>query len=146
MCFAAVARADTLLNAPAFSTAPKDLLAAAAAAPPLGDVYVLAGSTEIVLEPGRETDRQRVIALVRTRAGVAQWTDYEEPYAPPYAAPPTIRARVIDTNGRVTELDSSTIVDAPDPRLPGSDRRRLTAKLPNVTIGTSSSSRVLPTR
>jgi Flp pilus assembly protein TadD len=135
MCFAAAAHAGSLIDAPAFSASPAELLAAAKAAPADSDVYVIARSADVALDPGRDTDRYRIIFVVRTQAGIAPTSDQEQTYTPPLEGRPTIRARVIDPSGQVSELDAATIADTLDNRVPGTDRHRVVAHLPNVVVG-----------
>ena len=134
MCFAAVARAGSVLDAPAFSIAPADLLAAAKAAPPGGDVYVVGRATDVSLDAAHEVTRFHAIFVIQTQAGVSKMTDPEAKYVPGRDAAPTIRVRVIDRAGQVHELDASAISDAADTSS-GGDRHRVVAKLAKLEIG-----------
>jgi tetratricopeptide (TPR) repeat protein len=138
---AATAGAQPTLDKPAFSAAPKDLLDAAKSVKP-GDhaVVILRDEEEITLdEQGRRTWRWRRVFVVRAQAGVDNWGTLGLSWSPFYQDKPTIRARAIDPNGAVTELDQKLITDAPaTSESPSvfSDRRDIEAPLPRLRVGT----------
>jgi tetratricopeptide (TPR) repeat protein len=135
-----VAVADRVLDRPAFSAAPSELLALASTAP-AGDwpVVLLRDQHDVSYDDkGRATVRWRMVFVVRTRAGVDGWGTARAEWRPFYQDRPQVRARVIEPAGELAELDPSLIADAPatQPGAPAlSDRRRLEAPLPRLQVG-----------
>ncbi|HSS02059.1 MAG TPA: DUF3857 domain-containing protein [Kofleriaceae bacterium] len=135
-----IAVADRVLDRPAFTAAPGELLALASAAP-AGDwpVVLLRDQHDVSYDDeGRATVRWRMVFVVRTRAGVDGWGTARAEWRPFYQDRPQVRARVIEPGGEVTELDPALIVDAPATQVgapASSDRRRLEAPLPRLQVG-----------
>ncbi|MGH2897339.1 MAG: DUF3857 domain-containing protein, partial [Solirubrobacteraceae bacterium] len=104
-----------MLDRPAFTAAPSELLALASAAP-AGDwpVVLLRDQHDVSYDDkGRATVRWRMVFVVRTRAGVDGWGTARAEWRPFYQDRPQVRARVIEPAGEVAELDPSLVVDAP---------------------------------
>lgn len=135
-----IAIADRVLDKPAFAASPSELLALGKAAPD-GDwpAVVLRDQHDVSYdERGRATVRWRLVFVVRTRAGIDGWGTLRSEWRPYYQYKPFIRARVIDPDGDVTEIDPTLVADAPVAQLGSyvfSDRRRLEAPLPRLQIG-----------
>src|ERR1044071_1639493 len=135
-----IAVADRVLDRPAFTAAPSELLALAGAAP-AGDwpVVLLRDQHDVGYDDkGRATVRWRIVFVVRTRAGIDGWGTVRAEWRPFYQDRPQGRGRVIEPSGEVAELDPSLIVDASatQPGSPAlSDRRRLEAPLPRLQVG-----------
>ena len=128
------------LDKPAFTATPAELLAEARAAKPAGhDVAVLRDDVTLRFdERGRLEKRYRTVFTVVAPSGADDWGTISLDWQPFYQDKPTIRARVINADGSVTEFDPSLIHDAPavnESPTVFSDRRDLTAPLPRLAVG-----------
>jgi tetratricopeptide (TPR) repeat protein len=135
-----VAYASPVLDKPSFTATPAELLAVAKAAPRgSSDIVVLREEGDVSYDDrGRVTSRWRLVFLVATQAGADDWRTLASSWQPSYQDKPKVRARVIDANGRVTELDASRITDRPSvdaTRASPDDRRRLDVPLPAISVG-----------
>lgn len=132
--------APNVLDKPAFTATPAELLAAAKAAPAgTGDVVVLRNENDISYDArGRITSTWRFVFYVATKAGADNWDMLSSTWLPAYQDKPTVRARVIDASGKSTDLDQTRITDAPandTQRGAPTDRRRLEVPLPRLAVG-----------
>jgi tetratricopeptide (TPR) repeat protein/transglutaminase-like putative cysteine protease len=87
---------------------------------------------------GRVTYLHSFIFRIETQAGVEDWAETSARYAPWYENQPTIQARVILPDGRVTQLDPKTVIDGPaseDDDDVYTDERIRKAPLPALAIG-----------
>lgn len=114
--WAAVASAAPLqvLDRPAFTAAPAELLALGKAAP-RGDwpVVILREQVDTSYDDaGRATERWRWVFVVRTQAGVDDWGTLHSEWRPFHQDKPVLRARVIDPGGGVAEPDPALITDS----------------------------------
>jgi len=138
--FVPAAAAERVLDKPAFTATPDELLALGKAAPP-GDwpALILREQHDVSYDDrGRVTTHERWVFVIRTQAGVDDWGTLHSAWSPFYQDRPVIRARVIDPAGRVAELDPALVTDAPARQGSAnvfSDRRRLDAPLPRLQIG-----------
>jgi len=128
------------LDKPAFTATPAELLAEARAAKPAGhDVAVLRDDVTLRFDDrGRLEKRYRTVFTVVAPSGADDWGTINLDWQPFYQDKPTIRARVINADGSVTEFDPSLIHDAPavnESPTVFSDRRDLTAPLPRLAVG-----------
>ena len=134
-----VSAGGVLEKAP-FAATPQELLALAATAP-AGDWPVVKLREEHQLDfdaRGRAVRRWRMIFVVRSQAGVDDWGTLSTTWSPYYQDKPTVRLRVIEPGGKVTEVDQALITDAPtvssSPSV-YSDRRRMQVPLPRLQVG-----------
>jgi tetratricopeptide (TPR) repeat protein/transglutaminase-like putative cysteine protease len=138
--FVPAAAADRVLDKPAFTATPDELLALGKAAPP-GDwpALILREQHDISYDDrGRVTSHDRWVFVIRTQAGGDEWGTIHSGWSPFYQDRPVIRARVIDPAGHVAELDPVLVTDAPARQGSAnvfSDRRRLNAPLPRLQVG-----------
>jgi tetratricopeptide (TPR) repeat protein len=138
---AAAQPAASAVDKPAFTATPAELLATARAAAPSADwpVVVLRDDAELTLDDqGRGHRRWRRVFVVKGQAGVDGWGTWGFVWSPFYQDKPTIRARVIEPDGKVTDLDQKLIVDMPLARQSAtvySDRRSIEAPLPRLRVG-----------
>src|SRR5688500_1062672 len=112
---ASVAFATPPLDKPAFTATAAELQSVAkAAVRGTEDTVLLREDSEISYdERGRVTARWRLVFVVATQAGAADWNTLTSSWLPSHQDKPTVRARVIDVNGRVFDLDPSLITDEP---------------------------------
>ncbi len=128
------------LDKPAFTATPAELLAEARAAKPAGHaVAVLRDDVTYTFdERGRVEKRYRTVFTVVAPSGADDWGTIGLDWQPFYQDKPTIRARVINADGSVTDFDPSLMHDAPavnESPTVFSDRRDLTAPLPRLAVG-----------
>lgn len=87
---------------------------------------------------GRKTSHLRTIFKVWTKGGAEGWAMIEHSWSPWEEERPGVRARVINPDGSVHELDQATVADAPakddDDELV-TDRRTVKAPLPALMPG-----------
>ncbi len=122
------------LDKPAFTATPAELLAIAKAVPTTGPAAILRSDIALEVDArGRRTQRKRFIYVVRSRDAVQDWSELFHVWRPFFQDKPTVRARVIGTDGRVVELDPKTLRD--EPMVDHGDRRRLLVPLPPLAIG-----------
>jgi tetratricopeptide (TPR) repeat protein len=136
----AVAAPDRTLDKPAFTASPGELVAAGKAAPEGdGPVVVLRSETDTSYDDqGRATVRTRSVFVIRTEPAIEEWGTLHATWHPSYQDKPTLRARVIDPAGRVTELDPALATETPVASLAAggsSDRRVVETPLPRLQIG-----------
>ena len=133
-------RLPTWMEEP-FSVPAAELLAAAETIPTLdeADVAVLwQTSTYRFDAKGRLVLRQRNIYRVLTQAGVESTSRIQAGWVPWYQARPSIRARVVTSEGSDHPLDLGTLSEAPVSETSAEifdDRRILQAPLPAVGVG-----------
>jgi tetratricopeptide (TPR) repeat protein/transglutaminase-like putative cysteine protease len=87
---------------------------------------------------GRVTYGHSLLFRIETQAGVDDWAETSARYAPWYQNQPTIQARVILPDGRVSQLDLKTVIDGPasdDDNDVYTDERIRKAPLPALAIG-----------
>lgn len=128
------------LDKPAFTATPAELLAAARAATPAGHaVAVLRDDVSFTFdERGRVEKRYRTVFTVVAPSGADDWGTIGLDWQPFYQDKPTIRARVVNADGSVTDFDPALMHDAPavnESPTVFSDRRDLTAPLPRLAVG-----------
>lgn len=126
-----------VLDRPAFTAPPAELLAAGkAAATDDRSAVVLRDEHEVSLdEEGRATVRWRRVYVVQAD-DEEDWSEIYASWRASYQDRPVVRARVISPTGAVTELDPALVTDAPR-RATGAarDRRHLQARLPTLQRG-----------
>ncbi len=127
---------------PAFSSSVADIQKAASAIAPekFMEATVLFERDAYKLDAqGRVTYRHSMIFRIETKAGVEDWAQTSERWEPWYQKQPEIHARVIGTDGRVSELDQKTITNGPANEEQEddtySDARIRKAPLPGLAIG-----------
>jgi tetratricopeptide (TPR) repeat protein/transglutaminase-like putative cysteine protease len=123
-----------------FAAAPAEVLQAATAdSPKDADVVVLSTYVHYVYDAeGKKTVTERRVFRIINETAISGWSAVTAPYAPWYQERPTIRARVITTDGAVHELDPATVDDAPAEESGSdiySDNRVLQAPLPALAKG-----------
>jgi len=130
------------LDGPAFSTSPADVQAAAARVPAesFADVTVLFEQDEYTLaSDARVIHTHQLIYRIENKAGLESWSETSADWNPWYQSQPTMRARVIQMDGRVSELDPHTLTDVParnEDDNTYSDARIYKAPLPSLAVGT----------
>ena len=134
-----VAAAQPALDKPPFTATPAELLAVAKATPrgAGGDVVGLREEHEMSYdEQGRLTNRVRFVFAVLTQRGADDWDQLGSSWQPAFQDKPQLRARVIDAQGHVVELDQKGLTDSPSVTNGApDDRRRLSAQLPRLQVG-----------
>lgn len=128
------------LDKPAFTATPAELLAEARATTATGhDVAVLRDEVTYTYDArGRHEARHRMVFTVLAPSGADGWGTITLNWQPFYQDRPTIRARVINRDGSVTEFDPSLVHDAPavkESPTVFSDQRDLSAPLPRLEVG-----------
>jgi len=128
-------------DGPAFTAEPAEMLAAAERIPTPEDasVEVLLTETEMTVEAdGLRHYRQKLVYRILEVDGPSAWSTVESPWSPWYQEKPEVHARVITADGRVHELDPSTLGETPgaqmDPEV-FQDTRQLRAPLPAIQVG-----------
>lgn len=130
------------LDGPAFTVSPADMLAAAARvhAEPFAEVTVLFEQEEYTLDSvGSVVHTHRLIYRIENKDGLEDWKEASADWNPWYQGQPTIRARVMQVDGRVSELDPHTLTDVPAKNENDdtySDARIYKAPLPSLSVGT----------
>ncbi|MGN6106142.1 MAG: DUF3857 domain-containing protein [Kofleriaceae bacterium] len=131
--------APSALDKPAFTATPGELLAAAKSATGDWPAFVLRHEDHVKIdERGRATRRWRLVFVVLGQAAVDDWGTLQTSWSPFYQKPPVIRARVIEPDGKVVELDPKVVTHAPQTSTSPSvfsDRRITQAPLPRLRIG-----------
>jgi len=87
---------------------------------------------------GRVTYRHSMIFRIETKAGVEDWAQTSQRWEPWYQQRPEINARVIQPDGRVSQLDQKTITDGPASEEDDdtyTDARIRKAPLPGLSVG-----------
>jgi tetratricopeptide (TPR) repeat protein len=126
-------------DAPAFTSDPKELVAAAekVSAGDVGFVVLLDEANYSFEADGKSHTTQRHIFRVIDDSAIEGLGTIEVPWAPWYNDRPTVKARVVSKDGTVHELDSKAIIEAParEDLDIFSDNRVLRAPLPGVAVG-----------
>ncbi len=128
-------------DAPAFTADPAAMLRAASAFPVARDVdvVILFRDDRFYLEAdGRSTYTRRMVYRLVTPAGAEGWSAVASEYSPWYEERPSIRARVITSDGAAHSLDPATLGEGPaqeDSDQVYTDRRVLRGPLPAVAPG-----------
>ena len=129
------------LDGLAFTAAPADIQAAAARvhAEPFAEVTVLFEQDEYALaSDGRATWTHQLIYHIENKDGLEDWKETSADWNPWYQSQPVIRARVLQMDGRVSELDPHTLTDVPAKNEDNdtySDARIYKAPLPSLSVG-----------
>jgi hypothetical protein len=87
---------------------------------------------------GRVTYRHTLLFRIETQEGIENWAETSARDAPWYQNQPPIQARVILPDGRVSQLDSKTVIDGPafeDDDDVYTDERIRKAALPALAVG-----------
>ena len=84
-------------------------------------------------EHSHVTDRWRMVFAVNTKAGADSYDTLAYLYRPSYQDRPHVRARVIDPQGNVTELDPKLARE--DPTLKNGDQLQGAVPLPRLAVG-----------
>jgi tetratricopeptide (TPR) repeat protein len=104
------------LDGPAFGASPSEISAAAAKIVPekFADTTVLYEEEKYLLDAtGRVTSTHRLVYRIETPAAVQSWSQASVQWESFYQNEPSIKARVIQANGGVVELDQKTVTDVP---------------------------------
>ncbi len=100
----------------AFAASPQEVLKASAAmpAPKQVDVTVLLDERRIRFDKDRKaTETHHLVYRIETQGGMEDWTAVGSGWSPWYQERPTVEARVIAPDGKVSMLDPKTLSDAP---------------------------------
>ncbi len=125
----------------AFAASPQEVLKAAAAlpAPKQVDITVLLDERRISFDKERKaTETHHLVYRIESQAGMEDWTAVGSRWSPWYQERPTVEARVIAPDGRVSALDPKTLSDAPvhrDTPDTYNDDRDYQGPLPGLTPG-----------
>jgi tetratricopeptide (TPR) repeat protein len=129
------------LDGPAFSSSAEDIQKAAAKIVPekFMSATILFERTAYVLDDsGRLSYRHSMIYRIETEAAVRGWAETSVRWEAWYQKQPEIHARVIQQDGKVSELDQKTVTDGPASAQDDgtySDARIRKAPLPGLAIG-----------
>ena len=141
LLFSPILQAQQTWPDQSFTQTPAQLQATAATTPTAkdADVTILFEQEHFTLTPdGRATHRHSLVYRVESKAGVEDWSHTSVQWDPWYQAQPVIKARVLQADGRVTELDPKTLTDVPAKNEQDdtfSDARIHKGPLPSVAIG-----------
>ena len=126
-------------DAPAFSSDPKELVAAAEKVPTgeAGFVVLLDEARYSFETSGKSHTTQRHIYRIVDESAIDDLGTIEVPWAPWYNDRPTVTARIVAKDGTVHTLDSKAITEAParEDLDIFSDNRVLRAPLPGIAVG-----------
>ncbi|MEA2162521.1 MAG: hypothetical protein QOK37_648 [Thermoanaerobaculia bacterium] len=126
-------------DAPAFSSDPKELVAAAEKVPTgeAGFVVLLDEAKYSFETSGKSHTTQRHIYRIVDESAIDELGTIEVPWAPWYNDRPTVSARIVAKDGTVHTLDSKAITEAParEDLDIFSDNRVLRAPLPGIAVG-----------
>ncbi len=126
---------------PTFSASVQDLQKAAAKVTPekFAEATVLLERDSYALQAdGRVTYTHTMISRIETQAGVEDWAESSQRWDPWFQKQPEIHARVLQPDGKVSQLDQKTITDGPAREQDEdtyTDARIRKAPLPGLTIG-----------
>jgi tetratricopeptide (TPR) repeat protein len=129
------------LDGAAFSETPAaiQLAAAAVKAEPLMSTTVLFEQERYVLAAdGRTVQTHQMVYRIEDKTGVEEWNQTSVEWDPWYQERPSIKARVIGADGKVSELDVKTLTDVPaknESEDTFSDSRIYKGPLPGVAVG-----------
>lgn len=125
----------------AFSVSPQEILSAAShiKAEQYAEATVLfeRDSWELLAD-GRSNYRHVLVYRIETESALSGWGETSSRYDPWHQNPPTMRARVILPDGRVSQLDEKTITDGPaseSEEQTYTDARIRKAPLPGLAVG-----------
>jgi hypothetical protein len=130
------------LDGPAFSSPPAEIQAAAALIKPepFASVTVLFEQAHYSIDPsGKVTRVHQLLYRIENKAGVDGWSQTSVQWDPWYQNQPSIRARVLQVDGKVSELDTHTLTDVPAKNEEAdafSNARIYKGPLPSLAIGT----------
>src|SRR5205814_8691507 len=119
--------ADVVLDKPSFTATPSELIAAANVKPAgATDAFIMREDEDVAFDDkGRVTTHWHMIFVVTSQAGADDWGTVGAGWIPAYQDKPTVKARVIDTSAKVTELDQGRITEDaswPNTIVPGARR------------------------
>lgn len=129
------------LDGAAFSATAAELAKAAAAvtAEKFTDATVLFERERYTVDAaGRVTYRHYLVYRIETQAGVDGWSEVSVRWEPWHQDRPEIRARVLQPDGKATELDQKTLTDGPaneDEDDTYTDARMRKGPLPALAVG-----------
>lgn len=129
------------LDGPAFSASVQDLRAAAGKVTPekFALVTVLFERQAYAIDAeGRVDYRQTMIYRIEDQAAIDGWSQVAARWEPWFEDKPEIHARVIDPDGKVSELDQKTVADGPaneNDEETYTDARIRKAPLPGLKVG-----------
>jgi transglutaminase-like putative cysteine protease/tetratricopeptide (TPR) repeat protein len=129
------------LDGPAFSASVQDLRDAAGKVTPekFALVTVLFEREAYVINAdGRVDYRHSMIYRIEDQAAIDDWSQVDADWEPWFQNMPEIHARVIDPDGKVSELDQKTVADGPaneDDAETYTDARIRKAPLPGLKVG-----------
>jgi transglutaminase-like putative cysteine protease/tetratricopeptide (TPR) repeat protein len=129
------------VKAPAFAADPEQLRRASLASPAKESVVAieLLEDTKISFDAdGRKTMRYRYVFRIDQDSAIEGWGSVSAQWEPWHQTKPTLRARVIRPDGKVFQLDPSTVGEFPvaeGDALIYDDRKRLSAPLPQLCVG-----------
>jgi Flp pilus assembly protein TadD len=104
------------IDTPAFAASAGDIQAAALRikSESFTDVTVLFEQERYRLDAaGKVTRVHQLLYRIETKAGVDEWNQTSVQWDPWYQNQPSIRARILQTDGKVSELDPHTLTDVP---------------------------------
>ena len=114
VAFGATASAGSVLDKPAFTATPDELLAAAKSGPSTNDVAILREDEDVRFDDrGRRVERWRLVFVVRSQTAADDWRTLYRHWHPFYQDRPSVRARAVAPDGKATELDAASITDTP---------------------------------
>ena len=129
------------LEGPAFSASPADIQKAAAlvkAEQFISATVLYERDAYSIDAQGRLTYRHSMVYRIETEAAVRGWAESSIRWEAWYQNQPEIHARVIQPDGKVSELDQKTVTDGPASAQDEgtySDARVRKAPLPGLTVG-----------
>jgi tetratricopeptide (TPR) repeat protein len=130
------------LEGPSFSASVEQIQKAAAALTPekFVEATVLFERDAYTLDThGRVIYRHSMIFRIETTSGLEDWAETSQRWEPWYQKQPEIHARIIEPNGRVSELDQKTITNGPAKEEEDddtyTDARIRRAPLPGLSVG-----------
>jgi tetratricopeptide (TPR) repeat protein len=129
------------LDGHAFSASPAEIQAAAALIKPepFTNVTVLFEQEHYRIDSsGKATRVHQLLYRIETKAGVEGWSQTSVQWDPWYQNQPSIRARILQANGKVSELDPHTLTDVPAKNEQDdafSNARIYKGPLPSLAIG-----------
>ena len=103
-------------DGPAFSASPTEIQTAASTIKPepFTNATVLFEQERYSIDSsGKVTHVHQLLYRIETKAGVDQWSQTSIQWDPWYQNQPSIRARILQVDGKVSELDPHTLTDVP---------------------------------
>jgi hypothetical protein len=129
------------LDGPSFSASVADIQSAAQKIPAekfMDATVFFERDSYVIDEQGRVSYRHTMIYRIETQAGVEGWSETSMRWEPWYQKQPEIHARVIQPDGKVSQLDQKTITDGPareEEEGTYTDARIRKVPLPGLTVG-----------